>query len=185
MAQVHPFGTVWIAGRLRSEQRAPLGSAPPPNGLWFYPRFDLVIKFSDNILAGGFLNSLKSGRGIDFKHFWSVFGAQQVYAGLAKPEGAGRAQGGFAFFLGDAHNLGRSAPMQVGAEIAVCTSAFHRGDNLAGNHQTADVFACGLFYSSSFTISGAVPTSPIRFDVSLGEAAKAVVGMPMRLEAST
>ena len=33
--------------------------------------------------------------------------------------------------------------------------------------------------SSSFTISGVDPTSPIRFPVSLGEAAKAVAGMPI------
>ena len=39
--------------------------------------------------------------------------------------------------------------------------------------------------SSNFTINGAVPTSAIRFDVSLGDAAKAVVGMPIFLEANT
>ena len=37
--------------------------------------------------------------------------------------------------------------------------------------------------SSSLTITGAVPTSPMIFAVSLGETAKAVVGMPIFLEA--
>ena len=39
--------------------------------------------------------------------------------------------------------------------------------------------------SSSFTIKGAVPTKAIRFEVSLGEAAKAVVGMPIFFAAKT
>jgi len=52
----------------------------------FYPRFDHVIDHADDILAGGFLDVLESGRAVDLKDFWRCQSVANPHR-FAQPQG--------------------------------------------------------------------------------------------------
>jgi hypothetical protein len=105
---------------------------------------DEVDHLARDVDAGGLLDALQAGGGVDLDDHRAVVGAHQVHPGDVQPEDLGRALGGGALLGGELHAGGRAAPVDVGAELARRCGALHGGHHPVADHEGADVAAAGL-----------------------------------------
>src|SRR6056297_1841396 len=73
-----------------------------------------------------------------------MVGAEQINTSHIEPHDARGAGGRGALFRRDPDHIGRTAPVQVGAKLALFSLTLHGSNDFASNHEATDVGTSGF-----------------------------------------